>query len=155
MTLVRDMDTGNLLDDKVFDDKGSYDLAFAVFRNTSAGRWHYISRSLSLGLGIDAQLIARPFEGTTPSWDQNWKEIEMFHPGQALVFALLEPFAARLWRRQIPELSSQLRRFLWRKNTMFGGFFQKLVATPAAAPQERRLCNVHVSNQSGQWRSGA
>ena len=76
-------------------------------------------------------------------------------PVQALVFALLEPFAARLWRIQIPELSSQPRRFLWSKNTMFGGFFQKLVATPAVALQERRLCNVHVSNQPGQWRSGA
>lgn len=59
-------------------------------------------------------------------------------PVQALVFALLEPFAARLWHRPVNEFSSRPGRFLWRKEIWFGGFFQKLVARAAAVPQARR-----------------
>ncbi len=82
VTLIRKLDTGNPLDDKIFNDGGSYDLAFAVFRNASTMRWHYISLPVSLGLGQEAQLEAQKFTGSTPPWDQGWTELEMFYPGQ-------------------------------------------------------------------------
>ncbi len=83
VTLVRDMDTGNPLDDKIFRDGGSYDLAFAVFRNSSTMRWHYISLPVSLGLEQPAQMVAERIDpGTEPDWTQPWTEIEVFYPGQ-------------------------------------------------------------------------
>jgi len=91
VTLVRKMDTGNTLDDKIFRDGGSYDLAFAVFRNASTMRWHYVSLPMSLGLGKDAQLVAAKFQGETPTWDQPWTEIEMFYPGQVSWPRLTDP----------------------------------------------------------------
>jgi len=55
-------------------------------------------------------------------------------PVQALVFGLFEPFAKRLWHTRITEFASQPGRFRWRKNTWFGGFYQKLVTQPAKYP---------------------
>lgn len=91
VTLVRKMDTGNPLDDKIFRNGGSYDLAFAVFRNASTMRWHYISLPVSLGLGQPAQLVAARFSGAAPDWDQPWTEIEMFYPGQVSWSRLTDP----------------------------------------------------------------
>jgi len=83
VTLVRDMDTGNPEDDKIFRDGGNYDLAFAVFRNSSTMRWHYVTLPVSLGLEQSAQLVAERVEpGTEPDWTQPWTEITTFYPGQ-------------------------------------------------------------------------
>lgn len=91
VTLVRKMDTGNTLDDKIFREGGSYDLAFAVFRNSSTMRWHYISLPISLGLGQDAQLKAQKFAGGTPAWDQPWTDLTVFYPGQVSWPRLTDP----------------------------------------------------------------
>lgn len=92
VTLVRAMDTGNTLDDKIFRDGGSYDLAFAVFRNASTMRWHYVSLPLSLGLETPAQMVAeRVAPGTEPDWAQPWTEITMFYPGQVTWGRLTDP----------------------------------------------------------------
>ncbi len=91
VTLVRKLDTGNVLDDKIFRDKGSYDLAFAVFRNASTMRWHYVSLPMSLGLETDAQLVASKFAGDTPDWEQDWTEVKMFYPGQVSWGRLTDP----------------------------------------------------------------
>ena len=91
VTLVRAMDTGNTLDDKIFRDGGSYDLAFAVFRNASSQRWHYVSLPVSLGLEQPAQMVAERFEGDTPGWTQPWTEIKMFYPGQVTWGRLTDP----------------------------------------------------------------
>ena len=48
----------------------------------------------------------------------------------SLVFDLLEPFAKGLWRQAIPDFCYQREQFHWRKETFFGGLFQKVVATP-------------------------
>ncbi len=83
VTLVRAMDTGDPLEDKIFRDGGNYDLAFAVFRNASTMRWHYVSLSVSLGLEEPAQLVAERIKpGTEPDWAQPWTEIKTFYPGQ-------------------------------------------------------------------------
>jgi hypothetical protein len=103
VTLVRKMDTGNPLDDKIFRDGGSYDLAFAVFRNASTMRWHYVSLPTSLGLGQPAELQAAKFTGDKPTWDQPWYDTTVFYPGQVnwprLTNPELHPGADRIAKR--------------------------------------------------------
>ena len=50
-------------------------------------------------------------------------------PITSLVFATLEPYAKGLWRREIVDLAGNDERFEWRKETYFGGLYQKVVAT--------------------------
>ncbi|EAZ99854.1 ethylbenzene dehydrogenase-related protein [Marinobacter sp. ELB17] len=82
VTLSRRLDTGNPLDDKILHDQGLYTAAFAVHRNATGGRWHLVSLPVSLGLGRDADLTAIPFQGRTPDWADDWKEVTLFYPGQ-------------------------------------------------------------------------
>lgn len=82
VTLTRAMDTGHPMDDKIFLDKRVYNLAFGVHRNASGSRWHNISLPITLGLGRNADLAASRFEGTEPTWDQPWKEVTLYYPGQ-------------------------------------------------------------------------
>ncbi|NOX39886.1 MAG: class I SAM-dependent methyltransferase [Alphaproteobacteria bacterium] len=46
----------------------------------------------------------------------------------SLVFDFFEPFAKSLWRYEIKEFASETSGFFWRKETYFGGLFQKVVA---------------------------
>lgn len=46
----------------------------------------------------------------------------------SLVFDTLEPYAKGLWRNEINDLSVHADQFIWRKETYFGGLFQKVVA---------------------------
>jgi Ethylbenzene dehydrogenase len=82
VTLVRAMDTGYPLEDKIMRDQGRYSVAFAVHRNATGSRWHYVSLPVSLGLGRAAELKAARFDGDVPSWDQPWLDVELFYPGQ-------------------------------------------------------------------------
>ncbi|WP_375055354.1 ethylbenzene dehydrogenase-related protein [Zobellella sp. DQSA1] len=83
VTLVRALDTGNPLDDKAFHPQGRYDLAFAVHRDATGSRWHYVSHPYTLGLGREADLSARYFDGDQPDWtEEGWVEITLFYPGQ-------------------------------------------------------------------------
>ena len=58
-----------------------------------------------------------------PRWWHPLKPITSF------VFNTLEPFAKGLWRREIREFAVAPDRFEWRKETIFGDLFQKVVAT--------------------------
>jgi hypothetical protein len=49
-------------------------------------------------------------------------------PIMMTVFALLEPFARALWTREIAAYASTPDGFRWRKQTFFGGLYQKVVA---------------------------
>jgi SAM-dependent methyltransferase len=54
-----------------------------------------------------------------------------FHPLKgptSVVFDCLEPFAKTLWRREVSSFATMAERFAWRKETYFGGLFQKVVA---------------------------
>lgn len=82
VTLQRQMDTGNPLDDKILVDKGVYQAAFAVHRNATGGRWHFVSLPYTVGLGRQADITAVRFEGETPNWQQPATEISLFYPGQ-------------------------------------------------------------------------
>ena len=47
----------------------------------------------------------------------------------SLVFDTLEPYAKSLWRNDIADFADNDPRFSWRKETYFGGLYQKVVAT--------------------------
>ncbi len=82
VTLQRKMDTGNRLEDKILVDRGIYQAAFAIHRQATGGRWHYVSLPVTVGLGRAADIDAQRFEGDTPKWDQPPRNITMFYPGQ-------------------------------------------------------------------------
>jgi hypothetical protein len=82
VTLQRAMDTGSPLDDKAFVEKGSYNVAFAVHRDTLGSRWHHVSLPFTLGLGREAEIVAERFTGATPDWGDRWTEVTLFYPGQ-------------------------------------------------------------------------
>jgi ubiquinone/menaquinone biosynthesis C-methylase UbiE len=48
------------------------------------------------------------------------------------IFDVLEPYAKGLWRHEIMEFAGNDERFDWRKETYFGGLYQKVVATRKA-----------------------
>lgn len=58
-----------------------------------------------------------------PRW---WHPLKLI---TSIVFDTLEPFAKRLWRSEIREFAAEPEQFSWRKETIFGGLFQKVVAT--------------------------
>ena len=82
VTLTRKLDTGTPLEDKIMVDRGIYQVAFAVHRNATGGRWHYVSLPYTVGLGRAADIDAVRFEGDMPKWDQPWKAVTLFYPGQ-------------------------------------------------------------------------
>ena len=82
VTLSRALDTGHPQDDKILRDLGMYDVAIAIHRNATGGRWHYVSLPQSLGLGRDADIEAVSFNGTTPQWGGTWTDVTLFYPGQ-------------------------------------------------------------------------
>lgn len=82
VTLSRALDTGNPQDDKILRDQGTYDVAFAIHRNATGGRWHYVSLPQRLGLSHPGDIVAGKFTGSVPQWDENWTEITLFYPGQ-------------------------------------------------------------------------
>jgi ubiquinone/menaquinone biosynthesis C-methylase UbiE len=53
-------------------------------------------------------------------------------PVMSLVFDILEPFAKDLWRNEIWDFGGASEAFVWRKETYFGGLYQKVVAEKQA-----------------------
>ena len=83
VTLVRALDTGNPLEDKILRDQGVYSIAVSVHRDARASRWHYVSLPLQVGLGRSADLVATRFNGAVPDWAQvETRELTLFYPGQ-------------------------------------------------------------------------
>jgi hypothetical protein len=83
VTLVRSLDTGQPLQDKILRDQGVYSIALAVHRDSRASRWHYVSLPLQVGLGRSADLVATRFTGDAPDWSVvEAREVTLFYPGQ-------------------------------------------------------------------------
>lgn len=82
VTLRRRMDTGHPEDDKIIRDGGVYQAAFAIHRQATGGRWHYVSLPVSIGFGRAADISAARFEGDTPPWSQPAHAVTLFYPGQ-------------------------------------------------------------------------
>ena len=58
-----------------------------------------------------------------PKW---WHPLKLI---TSIVFDTLEPFAKGLWRNEIRDFAKDAERFSWRRKTIFGDLFQKVVAT--------------------------
>lgn len=58
-----------------------------------------------------------------PRW---WHPLKLI---TSIIFDTLEPFAKGLWHKEIQDFAEQPEKFSWRKETIFGGLFQKVVAT--------------------------
>ncbi len=58
-----------------------------------------------------------------PRW---WHPLKLI---TSIIFDWLEPFAKGLWRNEIVDFAEQPEKFTWRKEKIFGGLFQKVVAT--------------------------
>ena len=58
-----------------------------------------------------------------PKW---WHPLKLI---TSIVFDTLEPFAKGLWRNEIRDFAKDADRFAWRRETIFGELFQKVVAT--------------------------
>jgi len=58
-----------------------------------------------------------------PHW---WHPLKLI---TSIVFDTLEPFAKGLWQNEIKDFSAESERFAWRRETIFGDLFQKVVAT--------------------------
>lgn len=83
VTLVRALDTGHPLEDKILRDQGVYTVALSVHRDARASRWHYVSLPLHVGLGRAADIVATRFVGDSPPWDRiTAREVTLFYPGQ-------------------------------------------------------------------------
>ncbi|MFH1793631.1 MAG: ethylbenzene dehydrogenase-related protein [Pseudomonadota bacterium] len=82
VTLSRALDTGHPLDDKILHDHGTYDVAFAIHRDATGGRWHYVSLPQSLGLAHQADIMATRITGAQPEWSDTWSDVTLFYPGQ-------------------------------------------------------------------------
>lgn len=82
VTLRRRMDTGNPQEDKILRDGGVYQAAFAIHRQATGGRWHYVSLPVSVGFGRAADVAATRFEGESPDWSQAAHPVTLFYPGQ-------------------------------------------------------------------------
>lgn len=83
VTLHRALDTGYPQEDKIFREKGVYDIAIAVHRDGSASRWHYVSMPLQIGLDQKADLVAARISAEWPDWATvPGHEVKLFYPGQ-------------------------------------------------------------------------
>jgi hypothetical protein len=83
VTLVRALDTGYPLEDKILRDQGVYSIALSVHRDARASRWHYVSLPLQVGFGRQADLAATRFTGNAPDWKNvEAREVMLFYPGQ-------------------------------------------------------------------------
>lgn len=82
VTLRRKMNTEKPAEDKILRDGGVYQAAFAIHRQATGGRWHYVSLPYTVGFGREAEIPAARFEGEAPDWRQAATTITLFYPGQ-------------------------------------------------------------------------
>lgn len=82
VTLKRKMNTDKPTEDKIIREGGVYQVAFAIHRQATGGRWHYVSLPHTVGFGREAEIQAARFDGETPDWKQPAFAITLFYPGQ-------------------------------------------------------------------------
>jgi hypothetical protein len=81
--LRRAMDTGFSTTDHAMVEGRTYNIGFAIHKNATGSRWHYISHNNKVGIGTPAGITAKRFDGATPDWNSiPWNTINMFYPGQ-------------------------------------------------------------------------
>ena len=82
VTLTRTLTSPNAMDSKALEPGGIYHVAFAVHHGGVGARHHRVSLPHSLGLGVDADIVAT--ETTTPLSDDdlNWVQVGLVYPHQ-------------------------------------------------------------------------
>jgi hypothetical protein len=82
VVLRRAMDT-QAADDQAFVEGRVYNVGFATHVNATGARWHYISQTKKVGIGVAADITAVRFNGSSPNWDSiPWTTLPMYYPGQ-------------------------------------------------------------------------
>ncbi len=90
---------------------------------------HLVADALLLSVAPGGKLIFVDYH--KPHWAHPLKPIT------SLVFDMLEPFAKGLWHKELSDFASDFASFAWKKETFFGGLFQKVVASrPNSATEE-------------------
>lgn len=83
LELRRAMDTGFSTTDHALVEGRTYNVGFAIHKNATGSRWHYISHPQKVGIGVPAAITAARFNGPTPDWNAiPWTTLAMFYPGQ-------------------------------------------------------------------------
>lgn len=103
---------------------------FFLLHEVPEGKKRQILGALLDSLAPGGKLVVVDYH--RPSW---------LHPFRwliSLVFATLEPFARALWRNEIMDYASRPNRYQWRKETFFGGMYQKVVVERDTGKLSRR-----------------
>jgi hypothetical protein len=83
LEMQRAMNTGFATTDHALIEGRTYNLGFAIHKNATGSRWHYISHTYKVGIGTPAAITAKRFDGSKPDWNSiPWTTIPMFYPGQ-------------------------------------------------------------------------
>ncbi|MBE2199486.1 MAG: hypothetical protein IAE79_12805 [Anaerolinea sp.] len=83
LELRRAMDTGFPTTDHALVEGRTYNVGFAIHKNATGSRWHYISHLQKVGIGTPAAISAVRFNGSTPDWNSiPWTTLPMYYPGQ-------------------------------------------------------------------------
>jgi len=83
LEMERLLDTQSPLDDHALVKGLTYNMGFAVHKNATTGRYHYVTHTKTVGIGVPADIVVHEFEGSTPDWDSiENSELYMFYPGQ-------------------------------------------------------------------------
>jgi hypothetical protein len=83
LELRRPMDTGFPTTDHATLEGRTYNIGFAIHKNATGSRWHYISHPVRVGIGTPADIMAVAFAGDAPNWDaMPWITVPMFYPAQ-------------------------------------------------------------------------
>lgn len=78
--LTRSLEAPDPRDSKSFVPGETRQVAFAVHA-ASGTRFHRVSNPLTLGLGVEADLVAQKVEGDLDAAETEWTEIPVFYPG--------------------------------------------------------------------------
>jgi len=81
---------------------------------------HEVVDGLLASVGVGGKVVFVDYH--RPHWAHPLK------PVMSLIFDALEPFAKSLWRNEIADFATDKTAFDWRKETYFGGLYQKVVA---------------------------
>ncbi len=82
---------------------------------------------------------------------RSWNPLK---PVMSAVFDRFEPFAKEIWRDDIRGLASRPDGYSWRKETYFGGLYQKVVARPLSAAPEGAPAGRPADDEGGPCATG-
>lgn len=82
VTLSRTLASPNPLDSKALQSGGLYHVAFAVHHGGVGARFHHVSLPYSLGLGVDADIVATPAQSPGDDNQLTWHQIGLVNPHQ-------------------------------------------------------------------------